>query len=335
MEVYQQLEAGLANWANWAGCDPEHMVTCASGTAALHLALEALELPLGSEVIVCDYAMIACARAITLAGMVPRFVDCDRDLLLDMDRADEAIQRSDGEVQAIMAVHTFGRQCDMRGIGQLAQKYGLWIIEDLAEAHGVRPYADTDAACWSFYRNKIVHGEEGGAVAFALPSVAQRARCLRSLGFTAEHDFKHLPRGHNYRMSNAHAQLILRSLEKFSEESAERGVIESVYNAYCPKGWRMPMRDVVWVYDVRIPEMSREKMGRAVKALQEAGIAARYGFFPLSLQREYRQQSRVDTQKLCFQAALAANEVLYLPVQPGVTTNESCKMAFEVIRKAL
>src|SRR5262245_33412737 len=82
MEAYEQLEVELANWA---GGTPAQYVVCSSGTAALHLALEAFRLPPNTEVIVPDFAMIACARAVTLAGLKPIFVDCGPDLNLDPD----------------------------------------------------------------------------------------------------------------------------------------------------------------------------------------------------------------------------------------------------------
>ncbi len=146
MEPYQHLEAELATWA---GCKPEQMVACNSGTAALHLALEAFKLPPGSEVLVPDFTFIACARAVTMAGLKPVFVDCDERLLMDLDNG--ALVEHNQE--AIMVVHVYGRKFD---VDELHQFYDPEpapppkIIEDLAEAHGVKPHPRSDAACWSF-----------------------------------------------------------------------------------------------------------------------------------------------------------------------------------------
>mgnify|MGYP000263818837 CR=1 FL=1 len=100
-------------------------------------------------------------------------------------------------------------------------------MEDRAEAHGV-DFGDyiPDAACWSFYRNKIVAGEEGGAIAFKNPRHASVAKSLRSLGFTTSHDFYHVPRGHNYRLANCLAQLVLSSLANVDANLAKRRQLE-------------------------------------------------------------------------------------------------------------
>jgi perosamine synthetase len=139
--------------ADWAGYPRGHVVSCSSGTAALHIALEALQLPQGATVIMPDLTMVACARAVHLAGLVPQFVDCKDDLNMDVRQIDSTQLRS---TAAFMAVHLYGR-CAFKMFGF----NNLRVVEDMAEAHGVRPHAETDAACWSFYRNKIVAGEEG------------------------------------------------------------------------------------------------------------------------------------------------------------------------------
>jgi perosamine synthetase len=212
VEPYQELEQ---QWARWNSLDPAGMVVCSSGTAALHLALEAMQLSAGSKVIVPDFTMIACARAVTLAGLEPVLVDCtEHDLSIDCDLASSAVRKYH-QVRAIMPVHIYGRRCPMNKITGIARCEGLYVVEDLAEAHGILPHPDTDAACWSFYKNKIIHGEEGGAVWFRSEERARHARSLRSLGFTEAHDFTHIPRGHNYRMSNAHASLVLDCLDRF------------------------------------------------------------------------------------------------------------------------
>lgn len=333
MQPYEQLEVEIGKWM---GYPAENVVVTSSGTAALHLALEALRLPLGSQVVLADYCMVACARTVTLAGLQPVFADVDERLCLCPDEVDRIGER----YEAIMPVHTFGRRCDMDALAALARKYNLYVVEDLAEAHGVKPHPQTDAACWSFYKNKIVAGEEGGAVAFRAQGTATLARSLRSLGFTEAHDFQHIPRGHNYRLANALATPILRRLRLWSQPLViepdgqgmtyveRRREIESWYNEACPVSMRMPPRDAPWVYDIRIPG-GRDNMTRIVKALQEAGIQARHGFYPMTCQVEYQQQGTGCNVR----SAKAAECVMYLPVQPGVTTREDCEKAFEIIER--
>lgn len=323
LQPYEHLEQEFAAWAG-----VENVVAASSGTSALHLSLEALRLPLGSEVLCPEYTMIACPRAIVLAGLNPVFVDCGEDLLINPNLIEKAVTE---KTRAILVVHIYGRRADMKAVMMSAVKHDLYVIEDLAEAHGVRPHPDTDAACFSFYRNKIIAGEEGGAVAFRCPEAAALAKSLRSLGFTADHDFLHIPRGCNYRMSNAHAALILDSLAEVDANLARRREIEGWYNARCPAEWKMPAREVCWVFDLRIPGLWRDKQTEIVRTLNKAGIAARHFFQPMTHQEEFRKCQVVGGAN----AAAAAREGIYLPVQPDFTTPDSCRRAFELIHQVL
>jgi len=309
VEPYQKLER---EFGNWAGFPQQNMVACSSGTAALHLALAALGLPKRSRVLVPEFTMIACARAVTLAGMEPVFIDCDDRLLLDIERTEFAA-RYHPNVQAIMAVHIYGRQCDMDRIAQIQSRLGTYVVEDLAEAHGIPVHPTTDAACWSFYRNKIIAGEEGGMVAFRLAIHAEVARSLRCMGFDKRHDFRHVPGGMNYRLANLLAEPILQSLSQVENNLNHRRDIEATYDAATPAAWRMPRRDVVWVYDLRLPGASAADQNRAISALQAEGIAARHGFKPMTSQSEYKQKNYQ-----CLRAYRYSQEVLYLPVVPQI-----------------
>lgn len=333
MRPYQVLET---KFAEFLGLDPSGMVVCSSGTAALHLGLEGLQLSPGSSVVVPDYTMVACPRAVALAGLVPIFVDCTEHLLMNPDLGRAVVV--DHSPSAIMAVHIYGRVCDMEKLStpyRGSPESCPWIIEDLAEAHGIKPYRSTDVACWSFFRNKIVAGEEGGAVWFRDPERAKLARGLRCLGFTESHDYTHTPRGHNYRMSDLHAEWILsrrnvRGLWNYEMNRKGRRNVVGWYDEACPKEWRMPERDADWVYDVRIPGLTRREQTRVVGVLNDAGVAARHGFWPMSSQREFLECRKVGGGK----ALRLAPEVIYLPVQPESTTEEDCRRAMDLLRSA-
>lgn len=323
--AFVQLEKSLAQWPGTGG--DRYVTVCSSGTAALHLALETLNLPPGSEVILPDFTMIACARAVVKAGLIPVFVDCNpMNLLMRPELIEAAVTR---RTEAIMAVHVYGRQCDMDSIHMIAANSDLAVIEDLAEAHGVPPHPNTDAACWSFYGNKIIGGEEGGAAAFLEESHAARAKKLRCLGFTDDHDYTHIPRGENYRLANSLANLILASLRRSGENIAKRRIVEGWYRSLCPFHWSLPRRDAVWVYDLRIPGMFKEEQKALVGALNAAGIAARYSFKPMSTQPEFINYKVIGKEE---QAARAAREVIYLPVYPDTPLQDVSK-AFKVIRE--
>ena len=321
MEPYQRLESELAPW-----CGMPHVAVCSSGTAALHLALEALRLPQGSEVIVPDFAMYACAAAVRMAGLVPVFVDCGPELNMNQLHIHNYKLL---ESKAILGVHTYGRQMDMDRLTRYACMQDWFVIEDMAELHGVHPCPQTDLACWSFYKNKIVAGEEGGCVASDNPELIDRVRQLRNLGFTEDHDFTHIPRGVNARLSNANAGLILDSLRAFQGEKACRRTIEGWYDSLCPSEWKQPPRQSPWVYDIRIPGMARDKQDRVVKALKDAGIQARHAFKPLSQQEEFRGCRLIRGDR--HEAEIASREVIYLPIQPGTTTRESAEMAIRFL----
>lgn len=309
MQPFERLEFEFGNWVNCS-----HMVACSSGTAALHLALESMCIPRGSQVLVPEFTMIACARAVSLAGLVPVFVDCGDDLLMDCRQLSSLVTE---RTTAIMPVHIYGRCCDMETIRSFAYGHGLCVIEDCAEVHGARlgefnnGHSGSRARCWSFYRNKIVAGEEGGAVAFAHHQRADTARKLRNMGFTDDHDFLHLERGHNYRMSNAHAELILRSLEQAEDHLTQRRAIEEQYDLLVPQEWHMPPRDVVWVYDLKLPKDFGA--AKVVRDLNRLGISARQSFKPMSQQPEYRgHYTHLKAYEM-------SRRVIYLPVVPGET----------------
>lgn len=324
LQPYQRLEQELSYWIG-----SPYVVACSNGTAALHLALETLQLPAKAKVVVPDFTMVACARACTLANLEPVFVDCGDNLLMDMDQLDKVLQKAQGSIKAIMAVHIYGRRVNMECLHELARKYGCVVIEDMAELHGVPPHRESRAACYSFYQNKIVAGEEGGCVAYNKSSLAALAIKLRSLGFTSNHDYQHIPRGHNYRLSNVHASLILHSLANVEANLQERRRAELCYNLWCPVDWLLPTeRQVVWVYDLRIPGLTSVQQSDIIWQLNQQGIAARHAFKPMSRQAEYLRAGNPRADRL-------SREVLYLPCAPHSVTEASAKQCFDVVQRTL
>lgn len=314
MEAYQQLEHVWKSFSNMP-----HTVACSTGSSALHLALEALELPKGSYVAVPEFTMIACARAVTMAGLVPVFVDCGLDLLMDPDRLRDVVDKYPIRLTAVMPVHIYGRRCSMFQISEIANRNNLRIVEDMSEIHGVAPYHQTDAACWSCYKNKIIGGEEGGMISFRSARSAELARKMRSHGFTDDHNFLHTPRGINARLSNAHADLILRSFWARHSNIQRRLLISSWYDAEV-RAWSpeslMPPRDVCWVYDLSLRPFGVDNE-HVVRQLNERGVAARVGFKPMSMQEEYRSDMYESTL-----AYRLSKEVIYLPVTPTMTRSQ-------------
>lgn len=305
MQPFEQLERDFGVWLG----NP-HCVAVSSGTSALHLALETFNLLRYQKVIVPDFTMVACPRAVVMAGLSPTFIDCGNDLLIRPDLVHEAVGNN-SSIIAIMAVHVYGRICDMEALHDVPE--GVFVIEDMAEAHGVFPHQDTDAACWSFYKNKIVYGEEGGMIAFKQKRHADAAKELRSLGFDSQHNFSHRPRGVNARMSNLHATPILDSFHNMSANLYSRARIADMYNTLLPPEYLMPPRTVNWVHDIRIPGMNYSQQTNIVTALNNQGIAARHAFKPMTSQMEFIQATdNVNAHRL-------SQEIIYLPITEHMT----------------
>ena len=323
MQTYEKLEHA---WARYHDVDPRRCVVCSSGTAALHLALECLDLPRDCHVIVPDYTMIACARAVTLARRRVRVADISpRNLLIDA----EALRRSiTPKTKTVMLVHLYGRRVPS-DVYQVARRNDLVVIEDCAEFHGARLSGEADAYCWSFYHNKIVGGEEGGAIIFNSLSKAAKARRLRSLGTLEDLNglpvYQHEPYGHNYRLSNVHASLILNSLGAIEETLSRRSVLQSVYDEVVPASWKLLQpREVTWVYDVTIPGLGEVRRQVVIDKLARAGVGVRPGFVPISRQKEYRK----STSGICCNTAKElSQQTLYLQCDRSVTERDAERAA--------
>ena len=143
----------------------DYCVSTNTGTSSLHLALESLNLPHDSEVIVPEFTMVATAWAVYYARLKPVFIDCTDNLLINTDLIESSVT---SKTKVIMVTHVYGRVVNVDAIIKIAQKYNLRVIEDCAEAHGAfynkTHVGSYDIGCFSFYRNKIVCGEEGGAI---------------------------------------------------------------------------------------------------------------------------------------------------------------------------
>lgn len=304
MEPYLELEYKIGEWVE---TNPRNVVVCSSGTAALHLAFAALNLPTG-QIICPEYTMVACPRAIAMAGHRPVFVDCKADLQMHEGKV---LSTRTELTRALLVVHIYGRRCNMRALSADCWLAGYPVIEDMAEVHGCRPHPSSSAACYSFYRNKVVAGEEGGCVIFKEAGVADVARGMRSHGFTEAHNYWHTAFGVNYRLSNANASLILDSLAKVKENLQKRREIEFWYDDLIPSEWKMPKRESVWVYDVCLPDVgTANPLAAVVGELNKVGIQARHGFKPMSMQPEFRGHYEH------LLATRLSRQVLYLPVDP-------------------
>lgn len=223
----KRFEEGMANLTRRT-----HAVAVANGTVALDVALMALGLEPGSEIIMPSFTIISCASAIIRANCVPVLVDSDA-LSWNMD-VSQIESKITSKTTAIMAVHIYGLPVDMIPLMALAKKYNLFVIEDAAEAigqtcDGIPCGSFGDVSCFSFYPNKHITTGEGGMVLCNSESIAERARSLRNLCFSPERRFVHHQLGYNYRMSNLQAALGVAQLEKIENSIIKKRYIGRKY----------------------------------------------------------------------------------------------------------
>ncbi|WP_326609344.1 DegT/DnrJ/EryC1/StrS family aminotransferase [Streptomyces scopuliridis] len=287
-----------------------HGVACSSGTTALTLALRALGVGPGDEVIVPEFTMIATAWAVTYTGATPVFVDCGDDLNIDVSLIEEKITP---RTKVIMPVHIYGRRCDMTAIMDLAHEYNLRVVEDSAEAHGVRPVADI--ACFSLFANKIITAGEGGICLTNDQHLADQMAHLRAMAFTKDHSFLHKKLAYNFRMTSMQAAVALAQTEQLDTILETRREIERRYDeglSGIDGITLMPPRDVLWMYDLRA-----ERREELRDFLADEGIETRLFFKPMS-----RQPGYLHPDWPSLKASRFSEDGFYLPTHTGLTAED-------------
>lgn len=299
-EPYKILEKEYALFAK-----KKYAVTCSSGTAGLHLALLALGIEKDDEVIVPDFTMAACGFAVSYVGAKVVTVDCRENLVIDERLIEAKITK---KTKAIMAVHIYGRICNMKAINKIAKKHKLKVIEDGCEAQGIlaSPYADVSV--YSLYRNKIVHAEEGGIVCTNKKSIQNNVNYLKNMAFDSKHTYFHKDIGFNYRMANSQAVLALKSLRKVKSNLKKRKQIE--------KWMGNGEREICWV--VAMYAKTKKLRDKVVKTLPYT----RYFFKPLSTMPMWKQETGEK-------AKYASEHGFYIIIDPSM----SKKIALGIINE--
>jgi perosamine synthetase len=281
-------------------CGVKHGVATTSGTTALHLALEALEIKKG-EVIMPSFTMAATAFAVLYSGAKPVLVDSELETWnMDPEHIEDKITK---DTKAVMVVHTYGHPADMDPIRDIAEDRGLYVIEDAAEAHGAEYKGEkagslSDVACFSFYANKIITTGEGGMVVTDNEEVAERARMLEDMAFMKERRFLHPTVGFNYRMTNLQAAVGVAQLERIDELVKIRRGIAKQYNSLLQgvQGIVIPpeaahVKNVYWMYSILIEdefEISRDSL---MEELKKREVDTRTFFIPMHRQPFFNVES--------------------------------------------
>ncbi|HXB40142.1 MAG TPA: DegT/DnrJ/EryC1/StrS family aminotransferase [Bacteroidia bacterium] len=274
-----------------------HAVAVCNGTAALEIAVEALGIGKGDEIIMPAFTIISCASAIIKMGAVPVLVDSDLQTWnMDVSQIEKKITP---KTKAIMAVHIYGLPCDMDTILQLAKKYKLKVIEDAAEAHGQtykgKPCGSFgDVSVFSFYPNKLITTGEGGMLVTDNDALAEKCRSLRNLCFIAGKRFVHEELGWNMRMTNLQAALGLAQLERWDNHVSRKRAMGKLYTSFLKdvKNISLPVEktdsaeNIYWVFGVLLKNAEAETI---TKQLAEKGVGTRPFFYPMHLQPVFKK----------------------------------------------
>jgi perosamine synthetase len=278
-------------------CGTRHALSCSNGTVALHLALLALGVGPGDEVLVPTLTFISTANAVTYCGAKAVFVDVDPDTW-NVDPAGlEA--RITPRTRGVIVVHLYGHPVDMDAVLAIARRHSLFVVEDAAEAHGAeyrgRPVGSlADVATFSFYGNKIITTGEGGMVVTDDEALAGRIRHLKGQGMDPDRRYWFTTVGYNYRMTNVAAAIGLAQLEKAQWYMERRREVAAWYQedlAGVPGlGWQAEKpwaRHAYWMFTIQVDEttVSRDDI---MARLGDAGIETRPVFYPIHTLPPYR-----------------------------------------------
>jgi perosamine synthetase len=277
-----------------------HAIAVSSGTAALDVAIEALGISKGDEVILPSFTIISCINQIVRVGAIPVLVDSDPNTWnMNVNQIEEKITI---RTKAIMVVHIYGLPVDLDPVISLAKKYNLKVIEDAAEMHGQtykgKPCGSFgDISTLSFYPNKHITTGEGGMILTNDDQLAKDCRSLRNLCFQSDKRFVHDRLGWNYRMTNMQAALgvaQLSRLDEFVDRKTRMGVLYTkLLNGV--EGIQLPMvstsyaNNIYWVYGLILDKAIDFDAKEAMTRLGRLGIGCRPFFYPMHQQPVLRK----------------------------------------------
>lgn len=320
-----RFEKGFAGF-----CGTSYAVSTSNGTAALHLALTALGISPGDEVIMPDLTFVASANAIVACGAKPVLVDIEKDTwCIDAGLIEKHITK---KTKAIMVVHLYGHPADMQAVLKIAKKHKLHVIEDAAEAHGAEVRTGKgvwkkvgsigDVGCFSFYGNKIITTGEGGMVVTSNKKLYEYMRVLRDHGQDPNKRYYHRVIGFNYRMTNMQAAIGVAQLERIDSFLAKKREIaasykvalEGIAGVTCMKEapWA---KSAYWMFGILVDSpyiLSRDKL---LAHLSKNGVESRPFFYPVHMLPPYKSSGSYPV------AQIIAAQGISLP--SGVTLTRS------------
>jgi len=329
-QVVTEFEQQFAQYHNVAHC-----VSCNSGTDALYLALRALNIGPGDEVITTSFTFIATAEVITRVGATPVFLDlAPNSFNLNVNLIEKAIT---SKTKAILPVHLFGHPVNMTQLMAVARSHNLFVIEDCAQATGAqwgkkKVGSIGDVGCFSFFPTKNLGAcGDGGALTTNNPNIAATARMLKEHGSNKR--YLHEAIGLNSRLDALQAAILLLKLRHLDDLNQQRREIATIYQHLLEPITQIILPQeitggkAVWnQYTIRIKDKNRDKVR---EKLQQMGIGSMvYYPFPLHLQPVYQNLAYQPSQLPL--SEIAAQQVLSLPMFPYLSFQEQQQVAYSL-----
>ena len=332
----QQFESRFASIAG-----RKYGIAVSNGSVALEVSAAALGIGPGDEVIMPAFTIISCAAAIVRQGATPVLIEADPVTWnMDINLVEERITP---RTKAIMVVHIYGLPTDMAPVLHLAEKYGLKIIEDAAEAHG-QTYQDQpcgsfgDISTFSFYPNKHVTTGEGGMILTDSDALAERCRSLRNLCFQPGKRFVHEELGWNFRMSNLQAALGVAQLERLDEFVSIKRRMGARYTELLKgtPGIQLPLEktryadNIYWVYGLVLDDALPFDGNDAMARLNELGVGTRPFFWSMHEQPVFRKMGLFAGERYPV-AERIARRGFYVPSGMALTDEQIERVAAAVM----
>ncbi len=316
----------------------ENMVAVSNGTATMHLALVALGIGPGDEVIVPAFSYIATANVVELVGATPIFVDIDLPTFnIDTSKIERAITP---RTKAIIPVHEFGLACDIETVIKLARKHNLFVIEDAACALGASQNGQKtgtfgDFGSFSLHPRKAISSGEGGLLACANPALAKRIQILRNHGVEMKNGkMEFVEAGFNYRMTDFQAALVDSQLKRLSKTLRYKDELAQQYQTeinhpkiilpVVPEGMIHTWQTFHVLVDASI---NRDQL---IQHLREKGIGTNYGAQCIPEQEYYQNKYHLDCKTNYPNALFAYEQGLALPLYEKLTKKDISYIAHEI-----
>ncbi len=323
----KKFEKEFANVVN-----RKYGISVCNGSVALEVAIAALGIGPGDEVIMPTFTIISCASAIVRTGAMPVLIDADKDTWnMDVEQIEAKITK---RTKAIMIVHIYGLPVDMNPLLQLAEKYNLFIIEDAAEVIGQTYYNKPcgsfgDISTFSFYPNKHVTTGEGGMVVTDNEELAKKCNSLRNLCFQPQQRFLHQELGWNFRLSNIQAAIGVAQLEQLDKNIIRKREIGMRYlnNLKNLSSIQLPQlktdyaENIFWVFGIVLLDEKYPDATRVMDILKTKNVGTRPFFWPMHKQPVFHKMGLFQSESHPVSENISRNG-FYIPSGLAITDEQ-------------